>query len=123
MSYFQVVEHDPPTFVVGFSVREMRPKDTLVNMRETRDCVLNLDSEHMVEAVNASSIDVAYGVSEWALSGLEAAGSSTVAPARVKDGLFSIEGKAMEVRELEYHGHGKAGRPTGSSAIIGATRF
>jgi flavin reductase (DIM6/NTAB) family NADH-FMN oxidoreductase RutF len=47
-SYFQVVDHDPPIFVVGFSarVRSDRPKDTLRNLRETGECVINIVSEH-----------------------------------------------------------------------------
>lgn len=29
----------------------------------------------------------------------------------------------MEFRELDYHGHAKAGKPPGSLVIIGAARF
>jgi flavin reductase (DIM6/NTAB) family NADH-FMN oxidoreductase RutF len=62
-SYFQVVDHDPPIFVVGFSarVRSERSKDMLSNLRETGDCAINIVSEHTIEAVNATSIDVPYG--------------------------------------------------------------
>jgi flavin reductase (DIM6/NTAB) family NADH-FMN oxidoreductase RutF len=53
-NYFQVV--------VGFSarVRSERPKDALRNLRETEECVINIVSEHTIEAVNATSIDVPY---------------------------------------------------------------
>lgn len=34
MSYFQVVDHDPPMFVVGFSARAGWPKDTCRNLGE-----------------------------------------------------------------------------------------
>jgi flavin reductase (DIM6/NTAB) family NADH-FMN oxidoreductase RutF len=122
-SYFQVVDHNPPIFVIGFSARAQRPKDSLRNLLETGECVINVVSEHMIEAVNASSIDVPYGVSEWALSGLHAALSTTVKPARVKEAIFSVEGKLLEVKSLDYHGPGKTGKPTGSLAIIEATRF
>lgn len=69
-SYFQVVDHDPPTFVVGFSVRASRPKDTRRSLEETVECMINIVSEQMFEAVNAISLDVPHGISEWGLSGL-----------------------------------------------------
>jgi len=122
-SYFQVVDHDPPIFVVGFSARQARPKDTLKNLRETGECVINVVSEHMIEAVNATSIDVPDGVSEWALSGLHPASSTTVKPDRVKEAVFSIEGILKEIIELDYHGKAEIGKATGSLAIIEAKRF
>jgi flavin reductase (DIM6/NTAB) family NADH-FMN oxidoreductase RutF len=124
-SYFQVVDHDPPIFVVGFSarVRSDRPKDTLRNLRETGECVINIVSEHTIEAVNATSIDVPYGVSEWDLSGLTEAASTTVKPARAKEAVFAIEGKLREIIELDYHGKGKLGKPAGALGIIEASRF
>lgn len=88
ISYFQIVDHDPPTFVVEFFARTSRPKDTLVNLRETGECVINILSDYMIEAVNVTSIDVPRGVSEWALSGLHATLSPTVKPSRVKEAVF-----------------------------------
>jgi flavin reductase (DIM6/NTAB) family NADH-FMN oxidoreductase RutF len=122
-SYFQVVDHDPPIFVIGFSARAQRPKDSLRNLRETGECVISVVTENMIEAVNVMSIDVPYGISEWELSGLDATPSTTVKPSRVREAIFSIEGKLLEVKELDYHGKGKEGKPTGSLAIIEATRF
>jgi flavin reductase (DIM6/NTAB) family NADH-FMN oxidoreductase RutF len=121
-SYFQAVDHDPPIFVVGFSARVERPKDTLRNLKETGECVINIVSEHMIDAVNATSIDVPYVVSEWTLSGLNAAESTTVKPPRVKESVFSIEAKVLEIKGLNYHSKGD-GKPHGSLAIIEATRF
>lgn len=123
MSYFQVVDHDPPTLVIGFSARQGRPKDTQRNLEETGECVINVVSEHFVEAVNATSLDVPYGKSEWELSGLTPASSTTIKPERVVESIFSIEGKLLEMKSLDYHGAGKAGRPFGSMAIIEAKRF
>lgn len=123
-SYFQVVDHDPPIFVVGFSARASRPKDTRTNLEQTGECVINIVSEHMIEGVNATSLDVPFGVSEWELSGLEGAPSSTVKAERVKDAVFSIEGRLLEMKSLDYGGHhAKQGKPSGALAIIQATRF
>jgi len=97
-SYFQVVDHDPPVFVIGFSARLHRPKDSLRNLQETGEFVISVVTENMIEAVNATLIDVPYGVSEWALSGLNTAPSTTVKPARVKEAILSIEGKLLEIK-------------------------
>lgn len=124
MSYFQVVDHDPPIFVIGFSARASRPKDTKVNLSETGECVISVVTEHMIEAVNATSIDIPYGTSEWELSGLRSAPSTTVKPERVQDAVFSIEGRLLEMKELDYGGkHAKEGKPSGALAIVEATRF
>lgn len=117
-SYFQVVDHDPPVFVVGFSDRQGRPKDTLRNLKETGECSINVVSEHMAEAVNASSLDAPYGISEWSLSGLHQQPCTTVKPSRVQESIFSIEGRLIDV--VEYTSsrgqHGKM-------AVIEGTRF
>ncbi|CZR57927.1 related to conserved protein/domain typically associated with flavoprotein oxygenases, DIM6/NTAB family [Phialocephala subalpina] len=122
-SYFQVIDHDPPTFVIGFSARASRPKDTRRNLEETGECVINVVSEQMIEAVNATSLDVPHGTSEWELSGLTPEPSSTVKPERVKEAVFSIEGRLLEMKELDYHGAREAGKPTGALAIIEGMRF
>lgn len=121
-SYFQVVDHDPPILVIGFSARESRPKDTRRNLMETGECVVSVVSEHMIEAVNATSLDVPLGISEWALSGLQPAPCSTVNPQRVRDAVFSMEGKLLEMKKLNY-GHEDDGKPHGALAIIQVTRF
>lgn len=120
-SYFQVVDHDPPVFVIGFSGRANRPKDTLRNLEETGECVLNIVSEDMIEAVNATSVDAPYGTSEWSLSGLTKSDSTTVKPPRVKESVMSIEGKLTEV--VNYKTSRPSVGPHGSLAIIEATRF
>ncbi|KAI5238241.1 hypothetical protein E4T42_09034 [Aureobasidium subglaciale] len=120
-SYFQVVDHDPPVFVIGFSGRAGRPKDTLRNLEETGECVFNIVSEDMIEAVNATSVDAPYGVSEWTLSGLTKAESTTVRPPRVKESVMSIEGKLTKT--VNYKTSRPSVGPHGSLAIIEATRF
>lgn len=76
--------------------------------------MINIVSEHMIEAVNATSVDVPKGQSEWELSGFKPARSTTVKPDRVADAVFSVEGKLTKMMDLE-HGAGLA--------VIEATRF
>lgn len=75
----------------------------------------------MIEAVNASSLDAPRGTSEWTLTGLHQAPSSTVRPPRVQESVFSIEGKLIDL--VEYKTSRPATRNHGKLAIIEATRF
>jgi flavin reductase (DIM6/NTAB) family NADH-FMN oxidoreductase RutF len=88
-----MINHDPPLFVVGFAGGFDNAKDSLKNLQESGECVINMISEHFVEAANFTSINAPYGVSEWAISGLTPAPSTTVKATRVKESVFAIEGK------------------------------
>ncbi|KAJ5760313.1 hypothetical protein N7520_007469 [Penicillium odoratum] len=120
-SYFQIIDHDPPMFIVGFSSRPGRAKDTYQNLKETGECVINTVSENMIEAVNASSIDAPYGVSEWEVSGLHEAPSSTVKPSRVAESVFCVEGKVIDIKE--FADHQRPGMSIAATVLIKATRF
>jgi len=58
-------------------------KDTLRNVRETGEFVLNLATEAFAEAMDATSADLESGESEFEFAGLESAPSTTVTPPRV----------------------------------------
>lgn len=119
-SYFQVIDHDPPMLIVSFSSRPGREKDTFRNLKETKECVINTVSESMIEAVNATSIDAPYGISEWEVSGLTEAPTTTVKPSRVKESVFSIEAKVIDVKEFDTHSEGMSGA---GMVLMKATRF
>ena len=108
-SYTQMVNHDPPMFVIGFAGSADSPKDTLANILDTKEFVLNMVSEHFVEAMNFTSINAPAPVSEWALSGLTQASSMKIKPARVAESIFSIECKLDSIKEWRN----KDGKNTG----------
>ncbi|KAI9760475.1 MAG: Guanine nucleotide-binding protein alpha-2 subunit [Chaenotheca gracillima] len=120
-SYTQLVNHDPPVFIVGIAANYENQKDTLKNLMESGECVINMISEHFIEAANATSINAPYGTSEWALTGLTPAACTTVKCSRVKESVFAIEGKLMETKEFESRV--TPGKKTGVLAIIEGTRF
>ena len=138
-SYTNVVNHDPPVFTIGYSGGFDGGKDSLKNLGEifpflfntwlvltfmklvaTKECVINIISEHYIEAANYCSINAPYGISEFSMSGLTPAPSSVVKPDRVKEAVFSIEGKLMETKEFESPATGKK---TGVLAIVQGVRF
>lgn len=120
-SYTQVINHDPPVFTVGFAGGYENAKDTLRNLIDTGECVINIISEHFIEAANATSINAPHGVSEWALTGLHPAPCTDVKASRVKEAVFSIEGKLMETKEFESRV--TPGKKTAVLAIIEGVRF
>lgn len=120
-SYTNVVNHDPPVFTVGFSGGLDNAKDTLRNLLDTGECVINIISEHYVEAANATSVNAPYGISEWALTGLHPAPCTNVKASRVKEAVFSVEGKLLNTQEFESRT--TPGKKTGVLAVIEGVRF
>ncbi|KAK4505792.1 hypothetical protein PRZ48_003757 [Zasmidium cellare] len=120
-SYTQVINHDPPVFIVGYAGGFDKAKDSLKNLVETGECVINIISEHYLEAANATSVNSPYGISEWALTGLTPAPCENVKASRVKEAVFSVEGKLMETKEFESRA--TPGKKTGVLAIIEGVRF
>ncbi|CAG8957328.1 hypothetical protein HYFRA_00010751 [Hymenoscyphus fraxineus] len=120
-SYFNMICHDPPLFTVGFAGGLDNCKDTLRNLLESKECCINIISEHFVEAANATSINAPYGESEWALSGLTPAKCTGVKCDRVKEAVFSIEGRLESSREFESKKI--EGKKTGVLCVVEGTRF
>lgn len=120
-SYTQTINHDPPLFIVGFSGGLAQAKDTLRNLVATKECTINIISEHYIEAANATSTIAPYGVSEWVLSGLTPADSLRVKPSRVKEAIFSVEGILVETKEFDSRA--VPGKKSGVLAIIEGVQF
>jgi flavin reductase (DIM6/NTAB) family NADH-FMN oxidoreductase RutF len=120
-SYSQVINHDPPMFAVSFVGSIEKAKDTLKNLLDTQECVINIISEHFVEAANATSVNAPYGSSEFDIAGLHQAPCSTVQAPRVQESIFAIEGKLVETKEFESRA--TPGKKTAVLAIIEGTRF
>lgn len=120
-SYTQVVNHDPPLFTVSQAGGIDNAKDSFKNLVESGECVINIVSEHYIEAANAASIDAPYGVSEWALTGLTPASCSQVNASRVKEAIFAVECKLVETKEFESRS--TPGKKTCVLAILEGVRF
>lgn len=120
-SYTQMFNHDPPVFGVGFSGGFDNAKDTLANLKDTGECVINMISEHFIEAANSTSMDLPYGQSEWTISGLTPEKCDVVNVDRIKESIFSVEGKLMSMQEFESRA--TPGKKTGVLALIEGVRF
>ncbi|GKZ31484.1 hypothetical protein AbraIFM66950_012151 [Aspergillus brasiliensis] len=87
----------------------------------SKNGVINIVSEHMLEAVNAASVNAPYGTSEFSVAGLEPAPCSVVKAPRVKDAIFSIECKLVDTRE--YTSKINPDKVTCTTAVVEGVRF
>ncbi|OTB07967.1 hypothetical protein M426DRAFT_52813 [Hypoxylon sp. CI-4A] len=121
-SYFNMINHDPPLFVLGFASSLTHPKDSLRNLLETRECVVSIVSEDFVEAANAASVDAPPGASEWDVGGLTPVFDCVdVKPPRVREAVFSVECRLESAREFESRA--TPGKKTGCLVVLEGTRF
>lgn len=95
-SFYTVVCAQPP--IVMFS--SVGKKDTLRNVRETGQFVVNVATARLLDQVNNSAARFAPGQSEPAHLGIELEPSSRVAPPRVKAAPASIECTLHSITEL-----------------------
>jgi flavin reductase (DIM6/NTAB) family NADH-FMN oxidoreductase RutF len=122
-SYFNLVNHDPPMFVLGFAGGMDKAKDTLKNLVDTKEAVINIITEEYIEAANYTSINAPHNVSEWAFSGLHAEKSKFVKPDRVKEAVFSIEGKLVNTVEWTSKNPATPDKKTGVTAFVEGVNF
>ena len=120
-SYFNMISHDPPLFVLGFAGGVLNAKDSLANLLKNEECTLNIISQDFIEAANYTSVNAPQGVSEWAFSGLHPAKSSVVKPDRVQEAVFNIEAKL--VKSMEWESKSTPGKKTGVTVIVEGVNF
>ncbi|MGD0938495.1 MAG: flavin reductase family protein [Terracidiphilus sp.] len=102
-SFFSGVGAVPPTVLFcpalrdGASLGIGERKDTLRNVEETGEFVINVVSEAIAAAANAAAAEVAFGVDEFALSGLTPIASEVVRPPRVAESPAQMECKLLQV--------------------------
>ncbi|MGD0097395.1 MAG: flavin reductase family protein [Terracidiphilus sp.] len=100
-SFFSGVGAVPPTVLFCPALRDGtetgEKKDTLRNVEETGEFVINVVSEDIASAANESAAEVAFGVDEFSLSGLTPIPSEVVRPPRVAESPAQMECKLLQV--------------------------
>lgn len=83
-SFFQGVTSNPPTLMfVPVNTRDGAKKDTVRNIEQVPEFVINLVPFALAEQMNATAALLPYGESEFERFGIEAAPSERVRPPRV----------------------------------------
>jgi flavin reductase (DIM6/NTAB) family NADH-FMN oxidoreductase RutF len=113
-SYFTACSSNPPVVVFCPILRPVPPlaKDTLRNVQDTGEFVVNIVSEEFVERMNATSAQVAPEVDEFELSGLTPMPSELIKPPRVAESHIHMECRLLQVVQV-------GDQPGGGSLVLG----
>lgn len=105
-SFFNIFSSNPPiaVFSPAYSGRTGASKDTLLNVLEVPECVINVVNYAMVQQTSLSSSPFAKGVNEFKKAGFTQLASDLVKPYRVKESPVQLECNVIEVKELGKQG-------------------
>lgn len=107
-SYFNGVCSNPPTIMFAPARRgwDGKEKDTLKNIRETKEFTINIVSESFSQQMVDCSTDFDSNINEFEISGLHTSKSQRIQPPRLKESKISYECILNQIVEI---GDGKAG--------------
>ncbi len=100
-SFFNVFGTRPP--ILGFAPGDREPgipKDTARNIRRSGEFVVNLVDEACAEAMNQTSAEVEFGISEIEIAGLATLPSVSVAPPRIAEAPVALECREWSTMEI-----------------------
>ena len=97
-SFFQGVTAAPPCLMfVPVNDRDGKKKDTIRNIEQVPEFVVNLVSGSLAEKMNATAASLPYGESEFEKFGIASAASDQVRPPRVAEAPVSFECKLHSI--------------------------
>jgi flavin reductase (DIM6/NTAB) family NADH-FMN oxidoreductase RutF len=113
-SFFNAVCANPPHLLFCPMVRatDRQPKDTLRNVRETGEFVVNLVTEELAQAMNLTSAELPGDVDEFTFAGLAMSPSLTVRPPRLAASPIHYECQLAQIIDLGE-------QPGAGSVVIG----
>lgn len=113
-SFFTAICAEPPLICFAPMRRgsDGAKKDTLCNIEETKEFVVNVVSESFVSQMNEAAREFPSDVDEFAVTGLQMAPSIKIKPARVAEAMIQME---CVLEELLHFG----AQEGGGSLVIG----
>ena len=113
-SYFNAISEQPPMVMFSSAPGGDTSKDSLRNVLETKEFVVNVVSAALGDAMNVSSGSFPYGTNEFDEAGLEMAACETVSVPRVKAAPAALECCLWQAIELPAPENGRV-----STMVIG----
>lgn len=100
-SFYNMFGANPPIIVFSPTLRgkDSTAKDTLNNLREVPECVVQAVTHSIVEQVSLASTEYSSDVDEFIKSGLTPIASDIVKPPRVKESPFQMECTVKQIIE------------------------
>ena len=102
-SFFTVASRQPPMLAISIGPRtdgEEYAKDTLTNIRETKEFVINMVSIELANAMHETAINHPPEVDEFTRSGVTPAESEIIKTPRVAESKISMECTVEQILEL-----------------------
>jgi len=111
-SFFNALSSKPAMLAFSSNLKggEFKEKDTLYNLKETRNCVVNIVNYAIVKQMSLCSIAYKHGISEFEKSGLTPLKSELVESFRVKESPVHFECTVHDIIAL--------GNEAGASNLI-----
>ena len=105
-SFFNIFSTNPPVaiFSPAYSGRTGAAKDTLLNVKEVPEVVINVVTYNIVQQTSLASSPFPKGVNEFEKAGFTPIASELIKPFRVKESPVQMECKVMEIKELGTEG-------------------
>jgi len=120
-SFYNAICGAPPVVCFSIAVRAPKPeagllaiKDTLRNIRETGEFVINVVTENIAEGMNAAAAEVPAHVDEFAMAGLTPLASEVVQAPRVAEARAQMECRLLQVVPV-----GRVDEGEGATLVIG----
>lgn len=117
-SFYNAFSTQPPTVAIGPGSRAGANKDSLRNIKETGEFVINVVSYELAVLANQCSAEFPPSVDEWDVAGVTPARSDDVRPDRVAQAPASLECRVRAIVDL-----GTEEMPTNSVIVATVTRF
>ena len=113
-SFFTATSANPPVICFAPMVRSSdgSRKDTLRNIEETQEFVVNVVSEEIAERMNACSPEFPPEVDEFEVSGLTPVASDLIQVPRVAESKIAMECRLFRIVEV-------SDKPMGGSLVLG----
>lgn len=98
-SFFQVISDDPPSLMINVGTRDNGVlKDTLRNVLDTGELVVQLVSFEQAQAMNASAANLAHDVSEFERCAIASVPAQRIKPPRVAGAAVAFECRLLEAQ-------------------------
>lgn len=97
-SFFNIVSSDPPLVAISIAAPSDRSmKDTLSNIRERGEFVVNMVPEELAEAMNLTATNAPKGTDETKIAGLDLATCKLIDVPRIAGSPVALECKLFEM--------------------------
>ena len=111
-SFFTIASCNPPVLLyTQVTPRDCIDKDTLKNLKETHECVVNIVSEPLLDKMNLTSTSLSINESEFNFANVESCSSIKVTPKSVKNSPVRYECTLREIITV-------SDLPTGGTVVL-----